>query len=168
MVGRIPADFVGVDLGASKNIHYVCALSVNPLRGRYRREEPSKSAGWRPSAAQIENGGYIAVGEGLETVISVAIAMANRAPVMVPSLEKGQHPGVLVLADNDFKDTIQGSGERRAIQAFQTVSRRLTGMGHAVRTAWPPLGMDFNDFLLAQDAGQNSSLDSDTKQENAA
>ncbi|MFW7267526.1 toprim domain-containing protein [Gluconacetobacter sp. Hr-1-5] len=107
---------------------------------RLRRGASGKSL--RDAAADEQ----VAIGEGIETCLSVALAcpelriiaavsLANLATVQLPP----QVRSVLLLADRDTKPEAQ-RGLRRAIDHHLAA-------GRDVRVAWPPKGKDFNDAI---------------------
>lgn len=107
---------------------------------RLRRGASGKSLRDAPADGQI------AIGEGIETCLSVALAcpdlriiaavsLANLATVQLPP----QVRSVLLLADRDTKPEAQ-RGLRRAVDHHLAA-------GRDVRVAWPPKGKDFNDAI---------------------
>ncbi|OUI96309.1 hypothetical protein HK17_11830 [Acetobacter indonesiensis] len=95
---------------------------------------------------QIKPGEVIAIGEGIETCLSVALAcpdlrilaavsLSNLGSVRLPDAARN----VLILADRDEAPAAQ-QGLRRAIDHYLQD-------GRDVRVAKPPKGKDFNDVL---------------------
>ena len=89
----------------------------------------------------------IAIGEGIETCLSVALAcpeMRVLAGVSLAGIAGAELPdhlqNLIVLADNDVKDAAR-QGLLRTIRALQASGRN-------VRVARSPWGSDFNDALL--------------------
>ena len=108
-----------------------------------------RGASGRP-LARAPAGEVVAVGEGIETCLSVAIAcpelrvvscvsLSNMANVMLPPTVHT----VIVLKDNDGDNKAAQKALARAIGHFQK-------RGHKVRIAEPPIGDDFNDTLQAE------------------
>jgi len=90
----------------------------------------------------------VAIGEGIETCLSVALAcpelrvlsavsLANSAGVWLPP----QVRNILLLRDNDMKPEAQA--------AFQRVVEHHLDAGRIVRVARSPIGNDFNDARRA-------------------
>ncbi|MCC6104777.1 toprim domain-containing protein [Acetobacter sp.] len=95
---------------------------------------------------QIKPGETVAIGEGIETCLSVALACPELrilAAVSLSNLGSVQLPDtatdVLILADRDEAPAAQ-QGLRKAIDQFLQADRN-------VRVAKPPKGKDFNDVL---------------------
>lgn len=95
---------------------------------------------------QIKPGETVAIGEGIETCLSVALACPELrilAAVSLSNLGSVQLPDaatdVLILADRDEAPAAQ-QGLRKAIDQFLQADR-------SVRVAKPPKGKDFNDVL---------------------
>ncbi len=94
----------------------------------------------------------VAIAEGIETALSVAVAcpelrvlaavsLANMGRIMLPA-----GLGVVILcADNDGASGARAALERAAV--------RLVAEGRAVRVARSPIGKDFNDALRAERQG---------------
>jgi hypothetical protein len=104
-------------------------------------------------------GGWLTVGEGIETALSAAItcSMPAWAALSAGGIKSLVLPPeatqVLICADHDAS----GTGERSARQA----AARWLGEGRQVRIAIPPeLGCDFNDVLTGHAATKfNEALD---------
>jgi hypothetical protein len=90
----------------------------------------------------------LAVGEGIETVLSVmqACHLAGWAALSAVGLERLILPPevrtVLICADHDAN----GAGERAARRA----AKRFISEERKVQLALPPLGLDFNDLLMGR------------------
>ncbi len=108
---------------------------------------------WRGASgkplAQAPAGEEVAIAEGIETALSIAIAcpdlrvlsavsLANMASVLLPPAVRN----VLICADNDRPDSSAARALDRAIAHF-------IADGRAVRVARSPIGKDFNDALMA-------------------
>ncbi len=104
----------------------------------------------RKPLAQAPAGEAVAIAEGIETALSVAIAcpelrvlsavsLAHMARVVLPPAIRT----VIVCADNDTKPEARHALSR-AVAHFQAT-------GCVVRLAVPPVGKDFNDTLQAVD-----------------
>ena len=95
-----------------------------------------------------QSGEWFAVGEGIETTLSVAVAcsMPAWAALSADGIEKLVLPPeathVVICADNDAN----GRGQRAARNAAQ----RWIAEGRRVRIALPPPGFDFNDVLIGR------------------
>ena len=96
-------------------------------------------------------GETVAIAEGIETALSVAIAcpelrilaavsLGNMARIALPTAVQT----VIICADND------GPENASAARALQEAVSRFRSEGRAVRIARPPVGKDFNDTLLAE------------------
>ncbi|WP_428484908.1 DUF7146 domain-containing protein [Rhodopila sp.] len=134
--------------------------------GRWRKaplQDPKMSLGrlaggavrlWRGASgkplARAPHDETVAIGEGIETALSVvmacpelrvlyAVSLANMANVVLPP---AVHT-VILLKDEDGANVATTRAFARAIDAFQT-------QGRSVRVARPPVGKDFNDALLAE------------------
>ncbi len=92
----------------------------------------------------------VAIAEGIETALSVAIAcpelrvlaavsLGNMARLALPPALRA----VILCADND------GADNQAAARALRTATARLASEGRQVRVARPPIGKDFNDTLRA-------------------
>lgn len=108
---------------------------------------------WRGASgkamAKAPEGEAVAIGEGIETCLSVAVAcpdqrvlsavsIANMANITLPAAIRT----VILLKDNDGDNKAAAKALRRAISHFQED-------GRIVRIAIPPVGKDFNDTLRA-------------------
>jgi len=109
---------------------------------------------WRGASAkplaQAEPGAAVALAEGIETALSVALAcpelrvlcavsLGNLARVTLPATVAT----VILAADNDGDNPAAAKALARAVEHF-------TGEGREVRIARPPEGVkDFNDVLTA-------------------
>lgn len=108
---------------------------------------------WRGASskplARAPEGETVAVAEGIETALSVAIAcpelrvlsavsLSNMAKLALPAAVRS----VIVCADDD------GDNEK-ARHALDRAVRTFLAQGRAVRIARPPVGKDFNDTLQA-------------------
>lgn len=107
----------------------------------------------RKPLAQAPDGETVALAEGIETGLSVAIAcpelrvlstvsLANMARVVLPAAVSE----VILCADNDGDNQAAARALERAIGGFLAQRRR-------VRVARSPLGKDFNDALTMAEAG---------------
>lgn len=102
------------------------------------------------SLAQVPHGETIAISEGIETGLAVAIACPELrvvAAVSLSNLGTVQLPAtvtrVILLADEDQNEP--------ARLALQRAAAAHVEAGREVRIARPPVGKDFNDTLLHQD-----------------
>lgn len=95
---------------------------------------------------QVSPDEVIAIGEGIETCLSVAMALpelrvlaaislANLGTIRLPDTARN----VLILADRD-ESTAAKKGLRKAIDTHLSA-------GRTVDVAWPPKGKDFNDVI---------------------
>lgn len=93
----------------------------------------------------------LAIGEGIETCLSVVVAcphmrvmssvsLANMASIVLPDAIRS----VTLLKDEDGDNEQAERGFRQAVARFQSE-------GRVVRIARPPVGKDFNDTLQAGD-----------------
>ena len=100
--------------------------------------------------ARAPHGEAVAIAEGIETALSVAVAcpelrvlcavsIANMASVTLPAAVGD----VILCADNDGDNPSAARALQRAIDAF-------AAQGRAVRIARSPHGKDFNDALIAE------------------
>jgi phage/plasmid primase-like uncharacterized protein len=105
-----------------------------------------RGASGKPLATAPE-ADVIAIGEGIETCLSVAIAcpeyrvlaavsLANLARIILPA----QAVDLIVLADNDHGNAAAQAGLQRAVD-------RLLAEGRSVRIARSSAGKDFNDGI---------------------
>ncbi len=109
---------------------------------------------WRGASkkplARAPDGEVVAIGEGIETALSVvmacpelrvlcAVSLANMANVKLPPAVRS----VILLKDEDGKNPATRKAFARAIGAFQA-------QGRVVKVAHPPTGKDFNDTLQAE------------------
>lgn len=111
-----------------------------------------RGASGRP-LSQAPQGETVALAEGAETSLSIALAypelrvlcavsLANMARVELPPAVQT----VLLCADNDMDNPAADRAMRRAIDRF-------TSSGLTVRVARPPAGVkDFNDLLQVEDS----------------
>lgn len=108
---------------------------------------------WRGASgkalAQAPEGEAVAIGEGVETCLSVAIACPERRIISAVSISNMANiklpPAVrtvILLKDNDGDNKAAAKAFSRAIGHFQQD-------GRIVRVAIPPVGDDFNDTLQA-------------------
>lgn len=108
---------------------------------------------WRGASgkalAQAPEGEAVAIGEGIETALSVALACPERrvlAAVSIANMANIKLPPavrtVILLKDNDGDNKAAAKAFSRAISHFQQD-------GRTVRVAIPPVGDDFNDTLQA-------------------
>jgi hypothetical protein len=110
---------------------------------------------WRGSSdkslTQAPDGETVAIAEGIETGLSVAIAcperrvlcavsLANMPNLVLPSAVRT----VILCADNDGQNVA-------AARAFARAVTRFANGGRAVRIARSPIGSDFNDALMTGD-----------------
>jgi hypothetical protein len=126
--------------------------------------EPKKSLGrlgggsirlWRGASgkrlADAPAGETVAIGEGIETALSVvmacpelrvlsAVSLANMASIVLPPAIAT----VILLKDEDGDNLATKKGLERAIDHFLRD-------GRIVKIARPPVGKDFNDTLQAED-----------------
>jgi hypothetical protein len=104
----------------------------------------------RRSLAKAPDGEVVAIGEGIETALSVvmacpelrvlcAVSLANMANVKLPPAVRS----VILLKDEDGANVATQRAFGKAIAAFQS-------QGRAVKVARPPAGKDFNDTLQAE------------------
>jgi phage/plasmid primase-like uncharacterized protein len=112
-----------------------------------------RGAGGRP-LAEAGPGEVVALAEGIETALSVALAtpelrvlcavsLGNLAYVKLPPTVST----VILCADND-------EGNEAAARALMRAVERFNAEGRNVRVARPPAGLkDFNDVLTAEDRG---------------
>jgi len=109
----------------------------------------ARGASGRP-LGQARQGEAVAIAEGIETALSVAIARPDLrvlAAVALPNLARIVLPPavarVILCADND-------AGNARALAKLREAGRRFAGEGRQVLIALPPEGFkDFNDVLQA-------------------
>lgn len=99
---------------------------------------------------EAPEGDAVAVAEGIETALSVAIACPSLrvvAAVALPNMGRINLPPavsrVILCADNDDDNPKAGELLRRAADRFASEGRE-------VRIARPPVGKDFNDTLRAE------------------
>ncbi len=114
---------------------------------------------WRGASglplAEAPEGEAVALAEGIETALSVAVScpelrvlcavsLGNLARVDLPPTVAE----VIICADND------GAENTAAARALARAVERFGGEGRQVRIARPPAGMkDFNDLLTAPEGG---------------
>lgn len=122
-------------------------MSFGPVRGG--TIPLWRGASGRP-LRQAPEGDTVALAEGIETALSVAIACPELrvlAAVSVSNMGNLMLPPaigtVILCADNDAPDSA-------AARALQRAADRYLAEGRRVRIARPPVGKDFNDAL--QDA----------------
>jgi hypothetical protein len=103
----------------------------------------------RKPLSQAPAGETVAIAEGIETALSVALACPELrvlAAVALPNLARLALPEsvarVIVCADNDPHPKAQA--------LLQRAAQRFAAEGREVRVAWPPSGKDFNDTLRAE------------------
>ena len=96
------------------------------------------------------DGEEVAIGEGIETCLSVAIACPDLRVIASVSLANlgGVHlppavTRVILLADQDENPAARA--------ALQRAAEQHQAAGREVRIARPPVGRDFNDTLVAED-----------------
>ncbi len=99
---------------------------------------------------EAPEGDAVAVAEGIETALSVAIACPSLrviAAVALPNMGRINLPPavsrVILCADNDDDNPKAGELLHRA-------ANRFASEGREVRIARPPIGKDFNDTLRAE------------------
>ena len=108
-----------------------------------------RGASGRP-LARAPDGETVAIGEGIETAMSVvvacpelrvlaAVSLANMANIVLPPTIAT----VILLKDEDGENPATHKAFARAVAHFQAE-------GRTVRAARPPVGKDFNDALLAE------------------
>jgi hypothetical protein len=126
--------------------------------------DPKKSLGpyaggfiplWRGASAkplrQAEPGEVVAIAEGIETALSVAlacpelrvlaaVALANMSRVILPRTVAR----VILCADNDADNP-------KARALLERAAERFAAEGRSVAIARPPAGKDFNDTLTAEE-----------------
>ncbi len=104
----------------------------------------------RKPLAQATDGETVAIGEGIETALSVvmacpelrvlcAVSLSNMANVKLPPAVRS----VILLKDEDGDNPATVRACARAVEAFQA-------QGRTVKIAHPPVGKDFNDTLNAE------------------
>jgi hypothetical protein len=109
----------------------------------------ARGASGKPLADAPE-GEAVAIAEGIETALSVAVAcpelrvlaavsLANMARVVLPDAVRE----VILCADNDAAGSPAALAFQRAVDAF-------AAQGRTVRVARSPLGKDFNDALTME------------------
>lgn len=111
-----------------------------------------RGAGGRP-LAEAEAGEVVALAEGIETALSVALAAPELRVLCVVSLgnlARVELPAsvstIVVCADND-------EGNDAAARALARALDRFAGEGREVRLARPPVGVgDFNDMIRMEAA----------------
>lgn len=104
-------------------------------------------------------GPHMMMAEGIETALSVKsviagtrmdqpvwtfVSLGNMGRITLPAgIER-----LMVLADNDMKAPVQ-SGQRDLRKAIRDTAKEIGERNKKTRVtiAWPPLGMDFNDYL---------------------
>ena len=97
------------------------------------------------------NGETVAIAEGIETALSVALAcpelrvlsavsLGNMARIVLPVAVRT----VILCADND------GPNNASAARGLAEAVAKFTSEGRQVRVARPPIGKDFNDTLRAE------------------
>ena len=100
---------------------------------------------------QAPIGETVAIAEGIETALSVALAcpelrvlaavsLGNMARIVIPPAVRV----VMLCADND------GPENTGAARALASAVERFAAEGRQVRVARPPIGKDFNDTLRAE------------------
>lgn len=145
---RLPALVARIDGGAGFAVH---RTFLAPGGVRKADIAPAKMMLGPARAGAVCLGkpkGFVMVGEGIETCLSVA--QATGAPALAALSTSGLRAlalpsyvhHVLILADGD------DPGEAAACDC----QRRWTREGLEVRIARPPSGMDFNDLLLRGDS----------------
>lgn len=103
------------------------------------------------SLRMAPEGEWVAIAEGIETALSVAVvcpelrvlaavSLSNLARITLPEAVRT----VIVCMDNDRPDNIA------AEQALVMAIRHFSGAQRTVRLARPPMGEDFNDTLRAE------------------
>ena len=96
-------------------------------------------------------GETVAIAEGIETALSVAVAcpelrtlaavsLGNMARIALPPAVRT----VILCADNDGPENVS------AARALAETVARFSAEGRQVRVARPPIGKDFNDTLRAE------------------
>ena len=110
---------------------------------------------WRGASnkplARAPAGEAVAIGEGIETALSVvmacpelrvlcAVSLSNMANIVLPAAVRT----VILLKDEDGDNPATKKAFARAVDHFQSE-------GRTVKVAHPPVGKDFNDTLLAGD-----------------
>jgi hypothetical protein len=111
---------------------------------------PLQRGGSGKAIGEAPEGETVAIAEGIETALSVALAcpelrvlaavsLGNMARIALPRTLRF----VILCADNDAADN------ETAARALRTATARLASEGRQVRVARPPIGKDFNDTLLA-------------------
>ena len=111
---------------------------------------PLQRGGSGKPISEAPDGETVAIAEGIETALSVALAcpelrvlaavsLGNMARIALPPSLRY----VILCADNDASDN------EAAARALRTATARLASEGRQVRVARPPIGKDFNDTLLA-------------------
>lgn len=111
---------------------------------------------WRGASGRpledVQDGEAVALAEGLETALSVALACPELrvlAAVSLPNLARVILPPavrqVILCADND------DPGNTAAAAALDRAARRFAEQGRCVRIARSPIGKDFNDCLRGED-----------------
>jgi hypothetical protein len=112
----------------------------------------SRGASGKPMK-QAPGGEAVAIAEGIETALSIAIARPDLrvvSAVALPNMRRVSLPGavrrVILCADNDGDNP-------RSRALLETAARRFAEEGREVLIARPPEGFkDFNDLLCAAEA----------------
>lgn len=102
--------------------------------------------------AKAPHGEGVAIAEGIETALSVALACPELrvlAAVALANMKRIELPAtvtrVVICADDD-------RGNPKAQALVQQAAERFAAQGRAVGIAKPPVGKDFNDTLKAETA----------------
>jgi hypothetical protein len=133
----------GQDKAPLKNVKLTLGT---PLTGAALRLTKGASGLTLSEAERACVSGPLAVGEGIETALSVAAACPDLRVWAAGSLgllgSIGDSPAIesfFLLRDNDV-------GKPKAIAAFETAASKIAGYGKPVTAAEPFYGKDFNDL----------------------
>lgn len=165
---KLPAMLAAVTDGAGLHIATHRTWLAEGDAGTWRKaplRDPKKSLGtfaggfiplWRGRSrkplAKAPHGETVAIAEGIETALSVALACPELrvlAAVALANMKRIELPAtvtrVVICADND-------RGNPKAQALVQQAAERFAAQGRAVGIAKPPVGKDFNDTLKAETA----------------
>ncbi|MCX7381146.1 MAG: toprim domain-containing protein [Alphaproteobacteria bacterium] len=162
----LPAMLAAITNGAGEHVATHRTWLARDEAGRWRKaplQEPKKTLGsyaggfiplQRGASGKplrsVPQGETVAIAEGIETALSVALAcpelrviaavsLGNMARIVLPAAVRT----VIVCADND------GAENAGAARALDAALAAFCGGRRRVRLARPPVGKDFNDTLQA-------------------
>lgn len=166
--GPLPAMLAAITNGDGAHVGTHRTWIATDDAGQWRKaalRDPKKTLGpyaggfiplWRGASGKplrdAPQGEAVAIAEGIETALSVAlacpelrvlaaVALSNMARVMLPP----SVAEVILCADND-------EGNPQAAALLNRAAERFAAEGRRVRIARPPSGKDFNDTLRAEAA----------------